>query len=486
MSSRPETRPGGASPAPPPTTPFAPGQENIWTDVLARNKADAKARGDVGRPDAALFVLGATGSGKTTLLRRILYGGVDGRGDGAPPKPGEGMEYHYARRARGGESDRKDVAHVWEISGKRAFAEAICSKESVFFGARQVTTATALICIDLSKPAEAVPTLEYFLTRVRLAVDRTFDKLRKRGSRLPEQLVNRHKKQFKAAALMAKSSAREASANYLSDDGVNDSTSLDDLSAGILTSEHFSGVQIVVACTKADVHRREDAEPRRVLSRALRRLAHFNGASLFYVDCSGSSSVSSSSSSSSHARSSASVSIRDDVRGADVSDSESPSRQFAVLRSFVNHCVFVGADKPFPKTPPPCFDHLQNVRVVLGQDGANLIGAPRAGDSGTGSYDTDVASAWRTACAKVFSVSSAAAPLGEKNAKERAWVDGDGDDDDGGGGDSELRNVAKLPFDAQRYAEPEVDLTRARKTEELEAFKKQQQMLLRQGQAAVR
>jgi hypothetical protein len=31
-----------------------------------------------------------------------------------------------------------------------------------------------------------------------------------------------------------------------------------------------------------------------------------------------------------------------------------------------------------------------------------------------------------------------------------------------------------------------VDLTRARKTEELEAFKKQQQMLLRQGQAAVR
>jgi hypothetical protein len=80
-------------------------------------------------------------------------------------------------------------------------------------------------------------------------------------------------------------------------------------------------------------------------------------------------------------------------------------------------------------------------------------------------------------------VSSAAAVLGEKN-KERAWVEGD--DDDGGGGDSELTNVAKLPFDAQRYAEPEVDLTRARKTEELEAFKKQQQMLLRQGQAAVR
>jgi hypothetical protein len=116
----------------------------------------------------------------------------------------------------------------------------------------------------------------------------------------------------------------------------------------------------------------------------------------------------------------------------------------------VNHCVFVGADKPFPKTAPPCFDHLRDVRVVLGQDGANLIGAPRAGDSGTGAYDTDVASAWRTACAKVFSVSSAAAVLGEKNAKERAWVEGDGDDDGGRGGDSELRNVAKLSRSTRR------------------------------------
>ena len=73
---------------------------------------------------------------------------------------------------------------------------------------------------------------------------------------------------------------------------------------------------------------------------------------------------------------------------------------------------------------------------------------------------------------------------GEKNA--RAWVEGDGDDDGGGGGESELRNASKLPFDAERYAEPEVDATRARKTEELEAFKKQQQMLLRQGPAAAR
>ena len=463
MSSRPETRPGGASPAPPPTTPFAPGQENIWTDVLALNKADAKARGDVGRPDAALFVLGASGSGKTTLLRRILYGGGDGQklADSAPPKPGEGMEYHYARRARGGDSDRKDVAHVWEISGARAFADAISSKESVFFGARQVTTATALIVVDLSKPHEAVPTLEYWLRKTRAAVDRTFDKLRARGSRLPEQLVNRHKKQFKAIA------ARRSLVNATDSlgEGTAADVTPDDLAAGILTSEHFAGVQIVVACTKADTHRREEAEPRRVLSRALRRLAHFNGASLFYVDCLS-------------AGATGTVPSVGSVRNSDVSN-------FHALRAYVNHCVFVGADKPFAKRVDPAFDHLRDVLVIHGQDRASAIGAPRVdhvGSHATG-LESDIAGAWRAACARVFAGSLSSEGIGSRKfanslaSASKPWVEG---------GETDAEGNASSSTDAEKYAEPEVDATRARKTEELESFKKQQQMLLRQGPAVAR
>ena len=51
------------------------------------------------------------------------------------------------------------------------------------------------------------------------------------------------------------------------------------------------------------------------------------------------------------------------------------------------------------------------------------------------------------------------------------------------------RRRGKTPLrvtDAEKYAEPEVDATRARKTEELESAKKQQQMLLRQGPAVAR
>ena len=40
--------------------------------------------------------------------------------------------------------------------------------------------------------------------------------------------------------------------------------------------------------------------------------------------------------------------------------------------------------------------------------------------------------------------------------------------------------------DEEKYAEPEVDAMRARKMEELESFKKQQQMLLRQGATVAR
>ena len=439
MSSVLWTRPGGASTAPSPATPFAPGQENIWTDVLARNKADAKARGDVGRPDAALFVLGATGSGKTTLLRRILYGG-DGRSDGAPPRPGEGMEYHYARRARGAASERKDVAHVFEISGTKSFADAISSKENVFFGARQVTTATALICVDLSKPYEAVPTLEYWLRVVRAAVDRTLDKLQKRGSRLPEQLRNRHKKQFAAVA-------RELAARGGDVENTGpESEALDDVSAGILTSEHFAGVQIVVACTKADLHSREEAEPRRVLSRALRRLAHFNGASLFYVDCSG---------------------TRDGAND--------PATSFHKLRSFLNHCVFVGADWPFPKRVDPVFDHPRDVTVLNGQDRARLIGAPK-GVADAVSVELDPAEAWRAACARVFSGSRARGEGAERPGERTPWMEG---------GDCDVPKD-ECGADEEKYAEPEVDAMRARKMEDLESFKKQQQMLLRQGATVAR
>ncbi len=175
----------------PPATPFEHGQKNVWTDVIDANKAAAKERGDAGRPDAVLFVVGSKGCGKTTLVNRLLYPDKT-----ETPKPTEGMEYNYARRTHATNIDRKNVAHVWEIAGSRQFADEVTEQDNVFLGARQVTTAVVCICVDLAKPTEAMRTAEYWLARIHARCEKTFEKLAARGSRLPEQLRKRSERVF--------------------------------------------------------------------------------------------------------------------------------------------------------------------------------------------------------------------------------------------------------------------------------------------------
>ncbi len=66
-----------------------------------------------------------------------------------------------------------------------------------------------LIAVDLSKPHEVLPTLEYWLGRINARTDATFGKLEKRGSKLPEQLRPRSKRVFGAAHEDAKDTGQE-------------------------------------------------------------------------------------------------------------------------------------------------------------------------------------------------------------------------------------------------------------------------------------
>ena len=114
---------------------------------------------------------------------------------------------------------------------------------------RQVTTAVVLICVDLSRPHEVLPTLEYWLGRVQSRVGATFARLEKRGSRLPEQLRRRGERNFGADH--------------------------EDNTAGAV---RHHGISIVIAATKYDLFRGADAELKKILGRALRHLAHVNAA----------------------------------------------------------------------------------------------------------------------------------------------------------------------------------------------------------------
>ena len=104
-----------------------------------------------------------------------------------------------------------------------------------------MTTAVVLICVDLSRPHEVLPTLEYWLGRVQSRVGATFARLEKRGSRLPEQLRRRGERNFGADH--------------------------EDNTAGAV---RHHGISIVIAATKYDLFRGADAELKKILGRALR------------------------------------------------------------------------------------------------------------------------------------------------------------------------------------------------------------------------
>ena len=418
-----------------PTTPFGPGCANIWTDVIEHNKRQAKERGDAGRPDAVLFVLGAKGAGKTTLVQRFLY---PDRADAAaqPPRPTEGMEYNYARRLSPTNPERKDVTHVYEMAGARAFADEATNQDNVFMGMRQVTTAVVLITVDLSRPWEAIPSLSYWLGRVYARCAATFSRLEARGSRLPEQLRQR------------------AARNFLGGKAHEDAES------GIVV---HSGVAVVIAATKYDQFKHRDAEEKKMMNRALRFFAHAHGASLFYLGGLGGHAGDKAAGRGANASANA-ANVEDPY-----ADAAGDKARLARFRAFLNHLTFVGADKKFPSKVPLETDHLKPATAQAGADSLRDIGAPRAtsgGAPGGGAANEREAQlrAWESACAKMFP-----APRGARGA---FWVDG-GAGEGGEGGAEEGGGGASAAARGTGFPEPDVDAARERKLEELAAFRRQ-------------
>jgi len=136
----------------------APG--TIWSHVIEHHRAESR-KAD-GRPDAFLYFVGGKQSGKSTLLNRFLYP------DRAEvPKPTDGLEYTYARKSSAYNPEKKDVAHIWELSGGEELADEVLKSEHLFLGQKQVTTAVVVVTVDLSDPSTVFDTLLFWLEKIR-------------------------------------------------------------------------------------------------------------------------------------------------------------------------------------------------------------------------------------------------------------------------------------------------------------------------------
>ena len=122
-----------------------------------------------------------------------------------------GANYAFVRsRRRDVPIDRQDIAHLWEFSGSRELTTQLCRVQNLFIASKhvdalsndasleeqrgQVTTAVVVIVVDLSKPCRALESGNYWMETIRHRRDATFEKLRSRGSKLPEQLIARSRK----------------------------------------------------------------------------------------------------------------------------------------------------------------------------------------------------------------------------------------------------------------------------------------------------
>ena len=185
--------------------------------------------------------------GKSTLVQRFLNADKSDA-----PKPTAHVEYTFGRRAAQGGADRKDVAHLWEVSGADELQAEFARADHAFLPLPTLATAVVVIALDLSQPNDCLPTLERWLRRLRERLDAAYERLRRRGSKLPDQLLSRARKLFGSA--------------HEDRDAV----------------QHF-GVPVVVVANKYDAFQGQDVEMKKVLVRALRYFCHTHGASLIFT-----------------------------------------------------------------------------------------------------------------------------------------------------------------------------------------------------------
>eukprot|EP00891_Asterochloris_glomerata_P002938 jgi/Astpho2/2938/fgenesh1_pg.00050_%23_172_t len=260
------------------------------------------------------------------------------------PKPTEGSEYTFARKQSVASLDRKDLAHIWEISGSQDLAALIAEGDHLFLGPLQVATATVVITADLGRPAEVLPTVLFWLDQVQRKLAATYASLERRGSKLPEQLRLRARRYF---------GSQHDDADLV----------------------QHTGVAIVIAALKDDTFRSSDAEVRKVLACSLRHVAHSHGASLVFLG---------------------------GLAGGAAIHKEGAADKalLANFRAMLNHLVFTGLDKRMALRMECQTDHLQSLVVPGGADRFRDIGRPRGGAAGA--TPAAALAEWQGLCEQVF------------------------------------------------------------------------------------
>ncbi|NWT10963.1 DC2L1 protein, partial [Vireo altiloquus] len=163
------------------------------------------------------------------------------------PKPTLALEYTFGRRARR-HNTPKDVAHFWELGGGTSLMELI----RIPITSHNIRSFAVVLVLDLSKPAELWTTMESLLQVTRNHVNKILTKLEKTNPEVAAEIKQR----------MWNDMQRDHPDYALIDP---------------------FPIPLVIIGSKYDIFQDFDSEKRKKISKTLRFVSHYHGASLVFT-----------------------------------------------------------------------------------------------------------------------------------------------------------------------------------------------------------
>lgn len=213
----------------------------IW-ELIRDSKAPELEEAATSVRQANIVFLGAKQSGKSTLKQAYMF-----KEKNEVPRPTVALEYKYTRSFTA-MSHRKEVSHFWEVGGGRTFARTL---ETCMHG-HNVHDTLCILAADLSAPQEMCESLLFWLGELKT---RTQECLRK-SPRIHGKSVHRLLQEQVDEIFNGNPDAR---------------------------SVKPMAVPIVIVGTKYDLIKDNPPSELKLISQALRAIAHYHGASLVYT-----------------------------------------------------------------------------------------------------------------------------------------------------------------------------------------------------------
>uniref|UniRef100_A0A8D2QUE1 Cytoplasmic dynein 2 light intermediate chain 1 n=1 Tax=Zosterops lateralis melanops TaxID=1220523 RepID=A0A8D2QUE1_ZOSLA len=218
-----------------------PTSDTLWDLAIAEVEKREHPGDDDVKPgevwEKSVLFMGNKNGGKTTIILRCLEREES-------PKPTLALEYTFGRRARR-HNTPKDVAHFWELGGGTSLVELI----RIPITSHNIRSFAVVLVLDLSKPNELWTTMESLLQVTRSHVNKILTKLEKTNPEVAAEIKQRMW-------------------NHLQRDHPD-----------CALVDPFP-IPLVIIGSKYDIFHEFDYEIRKIISKTLRFVSHYYGASL--------------------------------------------------------------------------------------------------------------------------------------------------------------------------------------------------------------